>query len=403
MKRVLIVDDAIDLGRLFQDALKTAHPGMPITVVPSAEEALLESFRLTVDLLVTDIRLPGMSGIELVRKIRVRQPQVKVLMITGITLDSRMQKELDESRVDAFRRKPLVISEFLELADSLLGLSEPSPAAAAAPEPEDDLLAALAAALPGGGGSAQEKVAALKQTGALRMPAPPEPPSTGLSTCLSGLRANLGALAALLIDERGRVVAQAGDLPEKDLIANLVSPLAAALSAAARVSHLLGKPAAESVQAYRGLEIDLVAAPVGQFALLLALRPGRSSLRLPLAFEEAMQARPDLVQALENMGLLVLPPGEAAPAELQLADTTPLHSLPDAAGEPALDERFRQDPGLEKLEALFEKTTQGEMALPDADSFWETAASSEPAEGTPPGMLNYDQAQRLGLLPEEPE
>ncbi len=66
MKRVLIVDDAIDLGRLLQDAVKTAHPEVPILVVPSAEEALLEFSRLTVDLLITDIRLPGMSGLELI-------------------------------------------------------------------------------------------------------------------------------------------------------------------------------------------------------------------------------------------------------------------------------------------------------------------------------------------------
>lgn len=84
MKRVLIVDDAIDLGRMLQDALKVMHPEIPITVVPSAEEALLELTRFSFDLLVTDLRLPGMNGLELIRKIRVRQPNIKVILMTAL-------------------------------------------------------------------------------------------------------------------------------------------------------------------------------------------------------------------------------------------------------------------------------------------------------------------------------
>ncbi len=90
MKRVLIVDDAIDLARLLQDAIKTVHPDIPISVVPSAEEALLESTRFTIDVLVTDLRLPGMTGLDLMRKIRVRQPNVKVILMTGLRPEDRL-------------------------------------------------------------------------------------------------------------------------------------------------------------------------------------------------------------------------------------------------------------------------------------------------------------------------
>lgn len=405
MKRVLIVDDAIDLGRLFQDALKTAHPGMPITVVPSAEEALLESFRLTIDLLVTDIRLPGMSGMDLVRKIRVRQPQVKILMITGITLDSRWQKQLEEAHVDVFRRKPLGITEFLDIANELLGFTEAEQPAALAPAAapllrEDELLNALAAALPGEAISPQEKVASLKKTGSLRISAPPEPSQTGLSARLSGLRVSLGALAVLLLDERGHVVAQTGDLPEAGLLEELISPLAAALSAAMRVSYLLGQSAVETVQAYRGQKIDLVAAPVGPYALLLALRPGRSGLRLALAFEEALNAQADLIQTLESMGLRVQKAVEASASETMLAEMARVEDKPAVVPEPSLETLLSQDPGLEQLEALFEKKTSGEIKLTDVDSFWDLAVSGDSGEETAPGMLNYDQAQKLGLLPD---
>ena len=407
MKRVLIVDDAIDLGRLFQDALKTAHPGMPITVVPSAEEALLESFRLTIDLLVTDLRLPGMSGIELVRKIRVRQPQVKILMITGITLDARAQKQLEEIHVDFFRRKPLGIGEFLDISDELLGfrvaappepvkpVSEPAPAVTLSRD--DELRQSLEAALPGEPVTPQEK----RQTGMLKQPGAQETGQTGLSARLSYLRSSLGAMAVLLLDESGHVVAEAGDLPEAGMLENLVAPLSAALSAAARVSYQLGQHTSEVVQAFRGQLVDLVVAPIGQYTLLVAQRHGPSMLRLALSFEETLNAQPDLVQALESLGLRVQKVAEVAAVESVLVETVGQETAIPAPDAQPLEALLQQEPGLEQLQALFEKKSSGEIKLSDIDSFWDAAVSSEKSENTAPGMLNYDQAQKLGLLPGE--
>jgi CheY-like chemotaxis protein len=56
MKHVLIVDDALDLGRLLQSALATLDIKVKTVVVPSAEEAILEAAHHPIDLLVTDIR-----------------------------------------------------------------------------------------------------------------------------------------------------------------------------------------------------------------------------------------------------------------------------------------------------------------------------------------------------------
>ena len=58
MKHVLIVDDALDLGRLLQTALVMLDPAMPVVVVPSAEEAILEATRHQLDLLITDLNSP---------------------------------------------------------------------------------------------------------------------------------------------------------------------------------------------------------------------------------------------------------------------------------------------------------------------------------------------------------
>src|SRR5512136_415475 len=116
MPRTLIVDDALDLGRLLQAALKMMAPDMPTVVVPSAEEAMLEATREPpIDLLVTDIRLPGMTGLELVKKIRTRIPGLKVIMITGMT-DDNLVDQARELKVDEFLFKPMDISEFVDAA-----------------------------------------------------------------------------------------------------------------------------------------------------------------------------------------------------------------------------------------------------------------------------------------------
>jgi DNA-binding NtrC family response regulator len=59
------------------------HDGYEVTVAHSAEDALPRLSELDIDLTVIDIRLPGMSGVELVKQIRVNYPDVPVIVITG--------------------------------------------------------------------------------------------------------------------------------------------------------------------------------------------------------------------------------------------------------------------------------------------------------------------------------
>lgn len=420
MKRVLIVDDAIDLGRLLQDALKTVHPDIPISVVPSAEEALLESSRFTIDVLVTDIRLPGMTGLDLVRKIRVRQPNVKVILMTGLRPEDRLFKEKDQAAADVFLRKPIMTPDFIDAVDQLLGEGKPLEKPKPPEKPVDEkpapvsekesaqaaLLQELAAVMPGEAvETAPTQPAVHKATGVLRPPVePPAPAETGLSAILSRLRASLGALSAMLLDERGKSVAQAGDLPDLPVEAQFAPPLMASISAGARISYLLGQTSTPLVQAYRGTGVDLVIAPTGQYVLLLALPTGRSAVRLALAFEEALNAQTEILAALEAMGLRVQTAVEAGAPEVLMAEMGAAAGLEEAQIEAAiLETPLGQDPGLEKFEELFKKKKTGELRIPDAESFWDEVTSDERKEESQPGVLTFEQAQKLGLFPPKEE
>ncbi len=101
MKRVLIVDDSRELGRWLQTAITQENSQIQTSVFPSGEEALLDSSHNSPDLLITDIRLAGMSGLELVRKIRKRLPGIRVIVYTGV-VDVTLEKQARELDIDAF-------------------------------------------------------------------------------------------------------------------------------------------------------------------------------------------------------------------------------------------------------------------------------------------------------------
>ena len=69
LSRILIVDDQREVSRMLRSSLELSGRQVVITSVPSGEEALLELNQGPIDLLVTDLRLPGLSGLEAAGKI----------------------------------------------------------------------------------------------------------------------------------------------------------------------------------------------------------------------------------------------------------------------------------------------------------------------------------------------
>ena len=65
---ILIVDDQKDIRRVLVSGLQTLGQKLDVIEVPSAEEAMLLAPRRTFDLIVTDVRLPGISGLDLVKR-----------------------------------------------------------------------------------------------------------------------------------------------------------------------------------------------------------------------------------------------------------------------------------------------------------------------------------------------
>ena len=66
--------------------------GWPVDAVADGLEALTIATRVPLEIVVTDLEMPGLGGIELIRRLRLEQPMARVIVMSGhATLDSAME------------------------------------------------------------------------------------------------------------------------------------------------------------------------------------------------------------------------------------------------------------------------------------------------------------------------
>ncbi len=116
---VLIVDDELNLLRALRDAVRARSWDVDVLTAGNAEEALeLLALRL-VDVLVTDIRMPGADGLALIEEVRDRYPQTQCLVMTA-HVDSTSEAAAMQLGAVSFIRKPFELDAFLsEIGEKL--------------------------------------------------------------------------------------------------------------------------------------------------------------------------------------------------------------------------------------------------------------------------------------------
>ncbi len=117
VKRILVVDDDVNVRRIVTLALSDDSP-YEVHSVSSGEAALLHIARNPVDLLFTDIRMPGMNGLELVQRVRELDPKTAVIVFTVSPQDLTPERAA-ELKIDCLLEKP-VSPERMRLAVDLL-------------------------------------------------------------------------------------------------------------------------------------------------------------------------------------------------------------------------------------------------------------------------------------------
>ena len=343
---VLLVDDQKDIVRLLHSTLQTLGHQLDIVDAPSGEEALLEASRRKIDLLVADYLLPGISGVELMRKIKARNADLKVIFISGMTERKARDEMLGAGAVAIFD-KPIPLADFLDAVERSLGL--------------------------------------------VRTIFPPETSQVAeehrqsLSELLTGFRQKIKADAVFLISDRGRVLARAGDLYDSSMEVSLLSALMAIYSAGLKVSRIIRQEHLDNYHVFRGGDHDLLLIPVdASHASLLAGKELAKSDRILQTVEGMLFVRGDVGNILQSLGV------SAAPMVTE--STVPASE----AGE-AMAEFDEPEPEVD-VDALF-ASASGKKKIDDLDAFWNDAVEKTGSIPTNPDVITFDEARKLGLTP----
>jgi CheY-like chemotaxis protein len=120
-KKILVVEDEFGLQDTLRDVFRME--GYDVRVAVDGDKGYQAFLKFKPDLVFTDVVMPGMSGIELVRKIREEHPRIKVIYISGFFGLRNLKRDLQED-VGKYGypclSKPFKISAMLELVEEYL-------------------------------------------------------------------------------------------------------------------------------------------------------------------------------------------------------------------------------------------------------------------------------------------
>ena len=119
MYRVLIVDDEMPALRFVRSIIEQYAKNYQVAgTAASGEQGLLFLQQNTVDLLITDISMHGMNGIELAKAARALQPNIHIVIISGYGEFEYAQGAI-RAGVDEYLLKPVSISKMTAMLQSL--------------------------------------------------------------------------------------------------------------------------------------------------------------------------------------------------------------------------------------------------------------------------------------------
>jgi CheY-like chemotaxis protein len=344
--RILLVDDQRDILKLLHSTLNTLAHELEIIEAPSGEEALLEASRDSVDLLVADYRLPGITGVELMHKIRAKYPDVRVILVTGMTDRDARDKILNAGAAAVFD-KPISLTDFLDAVERALSLDRTIMPEEGEPE------------------SGQHQT---------------------LANLLANFRQDINAQAVYLLSDRGRVLATAGALKDSSMEASLFSALMAIYSAGLKVTRYMHQNELDNYHVFAGGDHDLLLIPVDAGHALLLAGNGLATVENILDTVTALLAvRGEVKKALKYMGV--------APIVSDDEDE-------EEQSAPKYVEPLTQTTTSE-IDALLR--AQKKLNTDELEEFWSNAASKQGNIPSNPDVITYEQARQLGLAPGEEE
>jgi DNA-binding NtrC family response regulator len=117
MQRILVVDDEASL--LMTLVANLELEGFEVAEAKNAEQALAELRTREFDLVLSDIRMPGMSGVDLCRAIHKAKPELPVVLMTAFSVESVVRDAVNEGALLVLP-KPFAIEQLVRILVSAL-------------------------------------------------------------------------------------------------------------------------------------------------------------------------------------------------------------------------------------------------------------------------------------------
>lgn len=334
------MDDAQRIVHFFSVSLERVGDEYEVLGAFSAEEALELMGEERVDLLVADLRLPGLDGLTLIQQARDRIPGLPAILFTAFDSEE-VRSEAERIGVDGYLVKPFSIEDLIEeVTGALPGheLAPPPPRLSLSPERLE-----------------------------------------GLTQPLSELRFEAGAQCVLLADVLGNILVLDGITVGFDP-ATLVTLLAGGHAPTMELAKHLGEEDHQSLHYHEGNRLDIYSSNVGDSHVLIIVNDRRmGASRLGNTWLYAKRAIPQLVKLL----------GAEESGDGQ-------ETLGEGLGEAmrgALDDLFPGETGQDA--AVPEKEARDQ-----AEDVWEEKSivlEDEPPENT----VGLSDARALGLIDEK--
>lgn len=109
--RVLLVDDEEEYTQTLATRLEAR--GMTVSTASNGKDAIATIENTTFDLIILDLAMPGMNGLETLKEIKARQPEAEIIMLSG---QGSIKTSIEAMKLGAgdFIEKPVDIKDLLE-------------------------------------------------------------------------------------------------------------------------------------------------------------------------------------------------------------------------------------------------------------------------------------------------
>ncbi len=260
--RILLVDDEEQVLFVVSESLKKLSNHCEIVTVQDGYQALALHEDSPFDLVITDVKMPGMDGIQLTKAIHAITPQVTVIWMTGFGNEA-IRNEARRLGVQYFLSKPLDIADIRQIARKALATTQRQQ------QPRD-------------------------------IPSPASSPDNALQTRMQRLHNDTGAYAVLLITATGNPIEIVGATQDLD-VAALSALIAGNFLAAHEIAKMLGREGSFKVSYHESEQHNIYAYGIGKDYLLVTVFG--SGTRTGVVWFYAQQAANDLEHIISTMDI----------------------------------------------------------------------------------------------------